>query len=42
MYGYFQAGTGNARWVRMPLMDRIRLWMRRRHTDDLSGLREWK
>lgn len=40
-YGYFQAGTGKARWRRMPLMDRIRLWRRRRWRDDLEGLRGW-
>ena len=42
MYGYFQAGTGQARWARMPLISRIRLWMRRRRRDDLAGLAEWK
>lgn len=42
MYGYFQAGTGRARWTRMPLIGRIRLRMRRRRRDDLAGLAEWK
>ena len=41
-YGYFVAGTGKARWRRMTILERIRLRMRRRHTDDLAGLAEWK
>jgi len=40
-YGYFFSGTGKARWIRMRLMDRVRLWRRRRREDDLAGLRGW-
>lgn len=40
-YGYNMAGTGKARWRRMTLMERFRLSLRRRHTDDLAGLRGW-
>ena len=40
-YGCFTAGYGRSRWVRMTLMDRIRLWRRRRRQDDLAGLRGW-
>lgn len=40
-YGYFQAGYGQARPRRQTLMDRIRLWRRRRWKDDLEGLRGW-
>jgi len=40
-YGYFMAGTGKARWRRMRLAERIRLWRRRRRADDLEGLRGW-
>jgi hypothetical protein len=37
-YGYFMAGTGSARWHRMTLIERIRLWRRRRVRDDLEGI----
>lgn len=40
-YGFNTAGTGKARWIRMTLMERIRLWRRRRWADDLAGLRGW-
>ena len=40
-YGYFQAGTGKARWHRMTLIERIRLRRRRRWRDDLAGLKGW-
>jgi hypothetical protein len=40
-YGYIIAGTGQARWRRMPILDRIRLWHRRQRVDDLAGLKEW-
>ena len=38
-YGYMIAGTGKARWVRMPLLDQFRLWRRRRRVNDLDGIR---
>lgn len=40
-YGYLMAGYGQARPHRMTLMERIRLWKRRRRRDDLAGLRGW-
>ena len=40
-YGYMTAGAGKARLIRMTLMDRIRLWRRRRWRDDLESLRGW-
>lgn len=40
-YGWLLAGAGQARWRRMTLMERIRLWRRRRRQDDLAGLRGW-
>lgn len=40
-YGYMTAGIGKANLIRMTLMDRIRLWRRRRRQDDLAGLRGW-
>ncbi len=41
MYGYLMAGTGKARWRRMTLVERIRLWKRRRRQDDLANLKGW-
>ena len=40
-YGYFQSGTGKARRHRRTLMERLRLWRRRKWKDDLEGLRGW-
>lgn len=40
-YGYLLAGAGKARWHRVTIMDRIRLWKRRRKRDDLASLRGW-
>ena len=40
-YGYHTAGIGKARWRRMTLAERIRLWRRRKFADDLAGLRGW-
>lgn len=40
-YGYLMAGAGKARWHRMTLVERIRLWRRRRRQDDLAGMRGW-
>lgn len=40
-YGYLMAGTGKARWRRMTLMERFRLWKRRRKQDDFASLRAW-
>lgn len=40
-YGYLMAGSGQARPRRMTLMDRMRLWRRRRRMDDLAGARGW-
>lgn len=40
-FSYFRSGTGNARWRRMTILERFRLWRRRRKSDDLSGLRGW-
>lgn len=38
-YGYFQAGTGQARWRRMTWAGRRRLRKRRKRQDDLAGIR---
>lgn len=38
-YGYNTAGTGKAGTLRRSLLDRFRLWRRRRREDDLAGLR---
>lgn len=38
-YGFFTCGYGKARWRRMTLLERIRLWWRRRKRDDLSCLK---
>lgn len=40
-YSYLMAGTGKARWIRMTLMERIRLRKRRRKQDDFASLRAW-
>ena len=40
-YGYHMAGTGKARWRRMTITERIRLWRRRRKQDDFAALRAW-
>jgi hypothetical protein len=40
-FSYFRSGTGNARWRRMTILERFKLWRRRRKSDDLSGLRGW-
>jgi len=40
-YGYFTAGAGQARWKRMTLAERFRLWKRRRRQDDLANLKGW-
>lgn len=40
-YGYFLAGSGRPACRRVTIMDRIRLWRRRRWKDDLEGLRGW-
>lgn len=40
-YGYLMAGTGKARWRRMTIAERLRLRRRRKHLDDLAGLRGW-
>lgn len=38
-YGYLTAGTGQARWRRMTLAERMRLRKRRKKQDDLACLR---
>lgn len=40
-YGWFQAGTGKARWRRMTLVERYRLWKRRQEHYDLENVRGW-
>ena len=40
-YGYFTAGAGRARWHRMTLAERYRLWKRRRTQWDLQNVKQW-
>ena len=41
MNTYYCPGAGLIKGRRMTLMNRIRLWRRRRHRDDLEHLRGW-
>lgn len=38
-YGYWMAGTGRAGTCKRTLLDKFRLWRRRRHADDLTWVK---